>query len=94
MPIYEFECESCGARFEGLVPAGTELAACEECGSELTRRVLSPQAATPKLLRSPGDVRRQEASNAKLRETTKAQFKQRRQAARAARAKRGGAGDG
>jgi putative FmdB family regulatory protein len=91
VPIYEFECESCGARFERLVPAGTELAACEDCGSELTRRILSAQAATPKLVGSRGDVRRQEASNAKLRETTKAQFKQRRQAARA---KRGGGGDG
>ena len=92
--MYEFECESCGARFERLVPAGTELAGCEECGAERTRRVLSPQAATAKLVRSRGDVRRQEASNAKLRETTKAQFKRRRQAARAARGKRGGSGDG
>ena len=41
MPIYEFECEECGARFEELVAAGTEVAACPECGSTRTRRLLS-----------------------------------------------------
>ena len=40
MPIYEFECEGCGARFEELV--GTEAAApCPTCGSERTRRLYS-----------------------------------------------------
>lgn len=41
MPIYEFECEGCGARFEELV--GAEAATpCPACGSERTRRLLSP----------------------------------------------------
>jgi putative FmdB family regulatory protein len=41
MPIYEFECEDCGGRFEELV--GAEAAAtCPACGSERTRRLLSP----------------------------------------------------
>lgn len=40
MPIYEFECEACGARFEELVAAGAT-AACGECGSERTRRLFS-----------------------------------------------------
>ena len=40
MPIYEFECEGCGARFEELV--GAEVAAaCPACGSERTRRLYS-----------------------------------------------------
>jgi len=43
MPIYEFECEACGARFEDLVRAGAEVA-CEECGSERTRRLYSTVA--------------------------------------------------
>jgi putative FmdB family regulatory protein len=43
MPIYEFECEACGARFEELVRAGG-VAACEECGSERTRRLYSTVA--------------------------------------------------
>ena len=32
MPIYEFECGSCGTRFEELVPAG-ETAPCPQCKS-------------------------------------------------------------
>jgi len=41
MPIYEFECEECGARFEELVAAEAEAEACPECGSARTRRLLS-----------------------------------------------------
>lgn len=41
MPIYEFECEECGARFEELVAAAVEAAPCAECGSAHTRRLMS-----------------------------------------------------
>lgn len=41
MPIYEFECEGCGERFEELVGAET-VAPCPACGLERTRRLLSP----------------------------------------------------
>lgn len=41
MPIYEFECEECGVRFEELVAAGAEGVACPSCGSRETRRLLS-----------------------------------------------------
>jgi putative FmdB family regulatory protein len=41
MPIYEFECEECGGRFEELVAAGAT-AACRACGSVRTRRLYSP----------------------------------------------------
>jgi putative FmdB family regulatory protein len=41
MPIYEFECEECGARFEELVAAGLEAIPCGECGSRRTRRLMS-----------------------------------------------------
>ena len=38
MPIYEFECSKCGARFEELVPAGGT-APCPQCkSSEVQRR--------------------------------------------------------
>lgn len=38
MPIYEFECSKCGARFEELVRAG-ETAPCPQCKSaEVERR--------------------------------------------------------
>ncbi len=50
MPIYEFECESCGARFEELIGAG-QSAACPSCGAEETHRVfssLSPPSRQPR----------------------------------------------
>jgi putative FmdB family regulatory protein len=40
MPIYEFECEQCGVRFEELVAAGGA-AACPDCGAERVRRLYS-----------------------------------------------------
>lgn len=40
MPIYEFECEGCGARFEELV-ASDATAVCPDCGAERTKRLLS-----------------------------------------------------
>jgi putative FmdB family regulatory protein len=40
MPIYEFECEDCGARFEELV-AASAVVPCSACGSAQTRRLLS-----------------------------------------------------
>jgi putative FmdB family regulatory protein len=41
MPIYEFECEECGARFEELVAADAAGVACSACGAARTRRLLS-----------------------------------------------------
>lgn len=41
MPIYEFECEECGARFEELIAADAAAPACAGCGSPRTRRLLS-----------------------------------------------------
>jgi putative FmdB family regulatory protein len=41
MPIYEFECEQCGERFEELVAAGAVDAACPRCAATRTRRLLS-----------------------------------------------------
>ena len=41
MPIYEFECEECGARFEELVATDALSLPCAECGSTRTRRLLS-----------------------------------------------------
>jgi putative FmdB family regulatory protein len=41
MPIYEYECESCGERFEELVAADAEGVPCAACGSTATRRLLS-----------------------------------------------------
>lgn len=90
MPIYEFSCEECGARFEGLVPAGTGSIPCRECGSERTGRRFSAPGAIPRLVKSPGAARRQEQRNAKLHAATKDRFKEARRKAR--EAKKGGGG--
>jgi putative FmdB family regulatory protein len=42
MPIYEFECGSCGCRFEELTSSGDVLPACPDCGSTHVRRLMSP----------------------------------------------------
>ena len=47
MPIYEYQCKPCGAKFEKLVRSmsSTEAVKCPECGSEETARALSVFAA-------------------------------------------------
>lgn len=92
MPIYEFRCEDCGGRFEGLYPAGTESTACRECGSERTVRVLSAPGAPMHLVKTPREARKQERANAKLHSDTKARFKAARQKAREAKKRPPGGG--
>jgi putative FmdB family regulatory protein len=76
VPIYEFRCGACGERFEALVDAGTETVECRLCRSPDTRRVFSAQAAPMSLVKSPGERRKQERANQKLRADTKARFKE------------------
>jgi putative FmdB family regulatory protein len=40
VPLYEFICSACGARFEELVPPGGK-APCPACGNERVTRVFS-----------------------------------------------------
>jgi putative FmdB family regulatory protein len=50
MPIYEFECEECGARFEELIAAGASVA-CPRCGAIPARRLystVSPSSRQPR----------------------------------------------
>ena len=88
MPMYEFLCAACGERFEGLVAAGTESAECPACGTGEATRVFSAQATPFRLVKSPGDTRKQERRNAVLRSDAKTAFKERRRRAR------GGTGEG
>jgi putative FmdB family regulatory protein len=44
VPLYEFDCCTCGARFDEVVPAGCT-APCPACGGEEVRRAFSPIAA-------------------------------------------------
>jgi putative FmdB family regulatory protein len=68
MPIYEFECEECGERFEELVAAGGGVA-CPSCGSERTRRLfstVSPPGRQPR-----GAAVRSDESRRRERETAR-----------------------
>jgi|AntDryMetagUQ889_1029465.scaffolds.fasta_scaffold78494_1 putative FmdB family regulatory protein len=85
MPMYEFDCEACGERFEDLVPLGTQTSECRLCGSGDTKRVLSAQGAPWKLVKTVGAARTQEVRNAKLHAETKARFKKTREKAREAK---------
>jgi putative FmdB family regulatory protein len=85
VPIYEFRCGACGERFEALVDAGIETVECRLCGSPDTRRVYSAQAAPMSLVKSPGERRKQERANEKLRADTKARFAESRRRAREGR---------
>jgi putative FmdB family regulatory protein len=44
MPIYEFECEECGARFEELLTDESAEVSCPSCGSRRVRRLMSAVA--------------------------------------------------
>lgn len=37
MPLYDFECSSCGRRVERLISAGNSAPVCKDCGQVLTR---------------------------------------------------------
>ncbi len=69
MPIYEFECEECGARFEELVAADAGGVACAACGSTRTRRLysrVSPPGRQPR-----GAAVRSEESRRREREASR-----------------------
>ena len=43
MPLYEYECKDCGARFERVQPVtAPTVSECVECGGGPARRVLHP----------------------------------------------------
>ncbi|HVW46883.1 MAG TPA: zinc ribbon domain-containing protein, partial [Solirubrobacterales bacterium] len=66
----EFECEDCGERFEELVPASAGTAACPACGSERTRRLISPVSPPGRIPR--GAAVRSDESRRREREAARA----------------------
>jgi putative FmdB family regulatory protein len=70
MPIYEFECEECGNRFEELVAAGGT-STCPACGSERTRRLYS--AVSPPGRQPRGAAVRSDESRRREREAARQQ---------------------
>jgi putative FmdB family regulatory protein len=87
VPLYEFECGRCGARFEELAGAGTETSECRQCGAVGATRVYSAPGAPFRLVKMGGELRKQERKNAELRADAKARF-------RSARSRARGAGEG
>ncbi|HEX7245420.1 MAG TPA: zinc ribbon domain-containing protein [Solirubrobacterales bacterium] len=69
MPVYEFECEECGGRFEELVSSDARSVSCPACASERTRRLLSPVSPPGRQPRGAGvrsgESRRRERESAR-----------------------------
>jgi putative FmdB family regulatory protein len=47
VPIYEFECDECGCRFDELIAFDAPSPPCPECGAEKPRRLLSSSVGPP-----------------------------------------------
>lgn len=94
VPIYEFECRSCGHRFEELVgsPVGLETddVRCPECGKADVERLVSGSFSPIHRQMTPGQKRRLEDERGTDRGGAKERF--RRQRAEERRAARGGGG--
>ena len=70
VPLYEFDCPTCGARFEELVPPGCT-APCPACGGERVRRVFSPIAEAGLAVGLKGKAARESDSRRAEREAAK-----------------------
>ena len=92
VPIYEFECRSCGHHFEELVGSHvgveTEDVRCPECGQAEVERLISSSYAPIHRQLTPGQKRRLEDKRGIDRGGAKERFKRQRAAER--RAARGG----
>ena len=42
MPIYEYECKSCGHSFERIMKVGEAAPACPACGATETKKLVAP----------------------------------------------------
>jgi putative FmdB family regulatory protein len=45
VPLFEYECEECAARFEKYVTAPDKVVECKECGSTEVRKLISTFAS-------------------------------------------------
>lgn len=55
MPIYEYQCHTCGARVEMLVRGAEDALRCPHCSAPLTHRLLStPYISKGLTARQPG----------------------------------------
>ena len=78
MPLYDFECNACGTRFEAQTPAGAAPPPCAECRSSDTRRVFSTFALW-KINKTPGQRRHLEAQRRDVKERTREEYRREQQ---------------
>jgi putative FmdB family regulatory protein len=94
VPIYEFECRSCGHRFEELVGSHvgreTDKVACPACGAVKVERLPTTSYAPIHRQMTPAQRRRLEQKRGTDRGGAKERFKQQRAAERRAAPRRGG----
>ncbi len=76
MPLYDFKCAECDARFEAQVPFG-ELPECAQCGAPATERQLTPFAG-PFTVGMRGYAGRRSNAQRAAREEQRAERKQAR----------------
>jgi putative FmdB family regulatory protein len=77
MPLLDFECEKCSARFEELV-LGERTVVCPECGSNEVRRLYSPIGRAPKVSMSRAAMRDSDSRRAEREVARKEKFSERR----------------
>lgn len=73
VPMYDWECGSCGQRFEAIEPAGTETTACRECGAPGAERRFSTFAYSRQP--TPGQRRRMEDARGTNRDGARQRFR-------------------
>jgi putative FmdB family regulatory protein len=77
MPLLDFECERCSARFEELV-LGERTPVCPECGAEEVRRLYSPIGRAAKLQMSRAAMRESDSRRSEREAARKERFSERR----------------
>jgi putative FmdB family regulatory protein len=77
MPLLDFECEKCSARFEELV-LGDRVPVCPECGAGEVRRLYSPIGRAPKVGMSRAAMRESDSRRSEREAARKEKFSERR----------------
>ena len=80
--MLDFECESCGVRFEELV-LGDRAPVCPECGAEEVRRLYSPIGRAPKVSMSRAAIRDSDSRRSEREAARKEKFSEQRAKRRA-----------
>jgi len=79
VPLYDFRCRACNARFEERTRYG-ELPPCPACGADETERELSPFAG-PFTVAPRGTAARRSDATRRVREEQRRERRERRKAA-------------